>query len=138
MWVERYFRYVYFVAINLSVLFAIPAGAHHSFVAHYVADETVAVSGIVEEFWFENPHARLLVDVESESGDTERWVIETASKNNLIRNGWDGSEIQPGQHIETTGNPSRDGSTTMQLRALILPDGTIYKSVGGGLRAEGK
>ena len=114
-----------------------PTQAHHSFVAHYIPDQEVMVKGVVEEFWFENPHARIVINTEPQSGDTQRWILETGSKNNLIRSGWEGDEIQPGQLVEATGHPSRDGSNTMELRVLTLPDGTIYRSAAGSLRAAG-
>ena len=117
-----------------GILAANPVSAHHSFVAHYVADETVEVAGIVEEFWFQNPHARIVVNVESDTGETQRWIVETGAKNVLLRSGWKGDELQPGDRIEATGNASRDGSNTMQLQVLIMPDGSVFRSGGGGLR----
>jgi hypothetical protein len=111
-----------------------PLMAHHSVVAHYLVDETVSVTGVVEEFWFENPHARIVLDVTTEAGGTERWIVETGAKNNMIRNGWDGSEFQPGDVLSASGLPSRDGSNTMELRILDLPDGRQFRARGGSLR----
>lgn len=112
------------------------ATAHHSFVAHYIPDQEVKVSGIVEEFWFENPHVRIVINTEPESGDSERWILETGARNNLVRSGWEGDEIQPGQGLTATGHPSRDGSNTMELRLMEMDDGTIYRSRAGGLHAD--
>lgn len=110
--------------------------AHHSFVAHYLEGTEVAIKGIAQEFWFENPHARILVDVENEVGETERWIAETGAKNVFIRRGWDGTEIQPGDYVEIVGNASRDGSNTMYVVSLQLPNGQKYRTAGGGLQLD--
>lgn len=122
-------------ATLLSVLgFSAPALAHHSFAAHYAGDVEVSIQGIATEFWFENPHVRILVDVENEAGETERWVAETGAKNVFIRRGWDGTEIKPGDYVEILGNASRDGSNTTQVLSIQLPDGRKYENGGGGLQ----
>jgi hypothetical protein len=41
----------------------------------------------------------------------------------LLRKGWTGMEVKPGDKISIRGNPSRDGSNIMHLEYLILPDG---------------
>jgi len=109
------------------------AKAHHSVVAHYLLDESIAVSGIVEEFWFENPHARIVLNVTTDAGETERWILETGARNNLIRRGWNGEELQPGDKISASGLPARDSSNTMEIRILHMPDGRQFRSGGGSL-----
>ena len=52
------------------------ASAHHNFAAHYRTEEMVEISGVVTEFRFVNPHARVYVEVTSSSGNTEIWMVE--------------------------------------------------------------
>ncbi len=124
--------------VLLSNFSAPLASAHHSFVAHYLPDENVVISGVVEDFWFHNPHARIVVNVSTEPGKTERWIVETGARNVLIRGGWQGDEIQPGDLVKINGHPSRDGSNSMELRELEMGDGRRFRSGGGGLRLVAK
>ena len=71
-----------------------------------------------------NPHARIYFDVTTESGDIENWMAEGDAAAVLLRRGWTGDEILPGDFIKITGNPSRDGSPIIEWRSIILPDGT--------------
>jgi len=42
----------------------------------------------------------------------------------LLRRGWTGEELQPGDFIKITGNPSRDGSLLIEWRSIVRPDGS--------------
>ena len=74
----------------------IGAHAHHSFAANFVQDQTVSVQGVVKEFWFENPHARIYLDVTNADGEVEEWMLEGASRNVLTRRGWSADTVTVG------------------------------------------
>lgn len=97
--------------------------AHHSPAMIYDLTQEVTISGTVTEYNLGNPHLRIYLDVERD-GVTEKWMAEGGSRTVLIRKGWDGSEVEPGDVVSVRGHPSRDGSKVVHLQYLILPDGT--------------
>ena len=98
--------------------------AHHSFAAHFVTDETVTIEGVVTEWWFQNPHTRIYLEVSNEDGEVEEWMAEGSGRNVLHRRGWTDETILPGTRLTIVGNPSRDGSRTVHWDTLTLEDGT--------------
>ena len=111
------------------VLLAPSAEAHHNSAPLYRFDELVTIEGIVTEFKFLNPHARVYFQVTNENGVVEDWLAEGANVIALRYNGWAGNEIRPGDTIVITGAPARDGSRRMEWREIVLQDGTV---LGGG------
>ena len=99
------------------------ATAHHSAAMLYDLSKEVTVQGVVTEFQLGNPHLRIYFNVDAD-GKTEKWMAEGGSRTVLLRKGWTGTEVKPGDKISIRGNPSRDGSKIMHLEYLILADGT--------------
>ena len=99
------------------------AHAHHSFAANFIQDQTVSVQGVVKEFWFENPHARIYLEVTNADSEVEEWMLEGASRNVLTRRGWSADTVSVGITIQAEGNPSRDGSNSLGWRSLKTMDG---------------
>ena len=98
------------------------ATAHHSAAMLYDLSKEVTVQGVVTEFQLGNPHLRIYFNVDVD-GKTEKWMAEGGSRTVLLRKGWTGMEVKPGDKISIRGNPSRDGSKIMHLEYLILPNG---------------
>ena len=96
--------------------------AHHSAALLYDLNKQVEVRGVVTQFEFGNPHLRIYFDVSTNS-QTGNWMAEGGSRTVLVRKGWDGTEIKPGDVITIMGNPSRDGSNIIHVLYLTLPDG---------------
>ena len=46
------------------------AYSHHSFAVFFQTDKTIAVTGVVTEFRFSNPHGLIRLDVTTENGGT--------------------------------------------------------------------
>jgi len=86
--------------------------------------QEIVVKGIVTEFQFTNPHARILLDVTNSKGEVKQWLAEGGTPNVLRRLGWDGQEVQPGDYVEVTGNPARDRSNVVHWVTIILADGS--------------
>ena len=103
--------------------FGVGLSAHHSFDANFITNETMTIEGVVTEFWFANPHARIYLEVVNEAGETEEWFAEGGSRNNLIRRGWLEDTITPGIRLIVSGSPSRDGSNSIGWRSLTTTDG---------------
>ena len=106
-----------------------PVAAHHNFAAHYRGDETIEHSGVVTEFRFVNPHARVYMDVINDSGEHEQWMAEGDASVALRRSGWTPDQLKPGDRIHIVGNPSRNGTNTMSWDSITLDNGTEF---GGG------
>jgi hypothetical protein len=66
---------------------------------------------------------RIYFDVENE-GQTEKWLAEGGSRTQLMRAGWTGEELAPGDKVIIRGHPPRDGSNLIHMEYLTLPDGT--------------
>ncbi len=115
----------------LCAAFAAPlASAHHSFAVHFVAEGTVEVSGVVEEFRFSNPHGILTFNVTDANGQTVQWKAETNSPNVLRRRGWSKDSLKAGDEITVLGFPARDGTSYMRISKITFADG--HELIGQG------
>jgi hypothetical protein len=114
------------VLVAVTCVAAAPAGAHHSFVVHFVADRLITVEGTVDEYTFRNPHGVLLVTTKGDGA--AQWKIETNSPNILRRRGWTEASIKPGDVVTVEGYPARDGSNFMRVYRVKYPDG---RELGG-------
>lgn len=108
---------------GLAVAVAGTARAHHSAAVLYDTTMEITVQGVVTEYQLGNPHMRIYFDVEKD-GAKQHWMAEGGSRTVLMRKGWTGTEVAPGDTITVRGNPSRDGSYTVHMEYLTLPDGT--------------
>lgn len=97
--------------------------AHHSPAMLYDLSREITVEGVVTEYQLGNPHMRIYLDVDND-GTTEKWLAEGGSRTQLLRAGWTGDEVAPGDKVTVRGHPSRDGSKLVHMEYLTLPDGT--------------
>ena len=97
--------------------------AHHSPAMLYDLSREIIVEGTVTEYQLGNPHMRIYLDVDKD-GATEQWLAEGGSRTQLLRAGWTGDEVVPGDKVSVRGHPSRDGSKLVHMEYLTLPDGT--------------
>jgi hypothetical protein len=99
------------------------AQAHHSAAVLYVLDQERTIEGVVKEFRLGNPHARIYLTVKGEDGEDQAWMAEGGSRTVLLRKGWTGNEVKPGDYVKIVGHPSRDGSFLLHWQTLHLADG---------------
>ena len=111
------------VSFGAALTLAATANAHHSAAVLYHLDQQVTVEGVVTRFTLGNPHARIYMMVKDANGQEAEWMAEGGSRTVLVRNGWTGEEVHPGDVIKIVGNPSRDGSNVVHWQRLLLPDG---------------
>lgn len=111
------------LAASAALALSVPSRAHHSAAVLYLLDQQITVEGTVTRFTLGNPHARIFLTVRAPDGTSTEWMAEGGSRTVLLRNGWTGEEVKPGDAIKIIGNPSRDGSTVVHWQRLVLPDG---------------
>ena len=85
----------------------------------------MAVSGVVTEFRFANPHAMLSLDVKDDAGKVVKWTVEFAGQLNLAEIGWTKQSLKPGEQVTVTGNPTHVVSRQMAFVRIVKADGTV-------------
>ena len=111
------------LVLSLALVPVTRAVAHHSPAMLYDLSREITVEGVVTEYQLGNPHMRIYLDVDNE-GTIEKWLAEGGSRTQLLRVGWTGNEVAPGDKVMIRGHPSRDGSKLIHMEYLTLPDGT--------------
>jgi len=82
--------------------------AHHSH-SMFDANAEITLNGKVVGLRYANPHIRMLLEVENESGQMERWDIEMSTIVNMRARGVIKETLAVGNEIVITINPLRDG-----------------------------
>jgi len=126
---NRRFGFAAVVTVLLTV--AIPAFAHHGR-AGYDSAKTATVKGTVIAVDFVNPHVLVQLNVKSDNGNAEKWLVEATSPNMLVREGWAKSTVKPGDVITATGHPAKDGTRAMRIEKLVLSSGQELTFLGPG------
>jgi len=112
--------------MKLLVVFAalaVPAVAHHSWVAEFDESKPVEVTGVVTRIAWENPHVWFYADVKDANGKVTSWGFGGGAPGQLMRRGITKSLLQPGMIIHVEGYRSRDGSNSASSSKVTFPDG---------------
>jgi hypothetical protein len=94
-----------FAALGCALLAAAPLAAHHSTAMFDWGKETPMTNLTVEKWEWTNPHTFLYV----KDASGRRWAFEGMSPNHLVRYGWGRKSVQPGDKINLTYYPLKDG-----------------------------
>ena len=100
--------------------------AHHGS-SNYDMSKSVSVKGTVTQFSFINPHSAIHLESKDDKGNTESWLIEADSPNNLARTGWSRDSLKAGDQVTIIGNRLKDGSKVMRLQKVVFSDGRELK-----------
>ena len=104
---------------------SLPAAAHHS-LSIYDRGQSKTVEGVVKEFRFANPHARIILLVASADGTMKEWDFEGGSVRRLTERGVSVNTIAKGDRITVSFNPMRDGSARGLFVGFKTRDGKSY------------
>ncbi len=85
------------------------AMAHHSF-AMFDQEHPIELVGTVTEFRYTSPHIYIYLEVKGADGSTAVWNLEGGSPSLLVRAGWSGTSIKPGDELRMTIDPLRSGA----------------------------
>jgi len=85
------------------------AMAHHSF-AMFDQENPIDLVGTVTEFKFTSPHTFILLQVKEADGTNVIWNLEGGAPSGLIRDGWTGKTLKPGDELAVKVDPLRSGA----------------------------
>ena len=116
-----------FVILAL-VSFELPLAAHHSWPVN--RSRLVTVKGTVMEFEWANPHPMITLEVRSDEGNVEKWLIGGPALNRMEANGWTKATVKPGDVITGTGYQFSDGQKIIRLERIVFADGKEMRLYG--------
>ena len=115
------------IAIAVGVLlltFNSAANAHHSF-AIFAIEHKIALSGVLTEARFVNPHIMMKFETTDENGDAEEWTIESMQPARFDSLGGDRDFIKVGDSAVFYGFPARNCDNFIALSAIEMEKGTM-------------
>src|SRR5436190_24401656 len=107
---------------------AAPLSAHHSWPVSF--SQLVTVTGTVKEFVWGNPHPMITLEVRTEEGKLEKWLVGGPAINRMEANGWTKTTVRPGDVIAGTGYQFADGQKIIRLERVMLADGKELRLYG--------
>lgn len=110
-------------AFAAAVGIASGALAHHSF-AMFDKDHPVQLEGAVKSWEFTNPHSWLVMMV-MKNGKPAQVSVEGASVDTLVRQGFGPHTFVPGEKLNLTISPLKNGGVGGAFVKAIKSDGTI-------------
>jgi hypothetical protein len=111
------------LSLVLTLLVVSPLDAHHAFAAEFDSTKPVKLAGKITKMEWVNPHAWMHLEVTSEDGKVENWMIEAGPPGALVRRGWRKDSVVPGTEVLVEGYQAIDGSYRANGRDVTFPDG---------------
>jgi hypothetical protein len=109
------------------LILALPALAHHSFVAEFDGDKKFVVSGVITRVMWNNPHVAIFLDVKDAGGKTVQYTFASGPPGMLHRAGVSQSDFIVGETVTITAAPAKDGSKNLGwLQMIKYPDGHVF------------
>jgi hypothetical protein len=110
-------------ATVLVLALGAPVMAHHSANAQFDTSVEKVLTGVLTKIEEVNPHSQWYVDVKGADGTVASWKLESVNPNTLRRQGVKVKEdLKVGEPYSFTISPSKDGSNTGFLKAILIKD----------------
>lgn len=113
-------------AVALVVAGTVPIYAHHAFGAEFDPNRPLVLKGPVVRVEWVNPHTWIHLEVTTDSGDKEVWMVEGGTPNSLLRRGLKRDTIKIGQIIVVDGYQAKDRSNRANGRDVTFEDGQKF------------
>ena len=107
---------------------AVALSAHHSWPVS--RGQLVTVKGTVTQFAWENPHPMITLEVRTDDGKVEKWLVGGPAINRMEANGWTKTTVKPGDVITGIGYQFADGQKIIRLERVVLADGKEMRVYG--------
>jgi hypothetical protein len=122
---------VLFVSVFVLVALisgAVSLSAHHSWPVNNT--QLVTVKGTVMEFQWENPHPMITLEVRTDDGKVEKWMVGGPAINRMEANGWTKTSVKAGDVITGIGYQFSDGQKIIRLERIVFADGKEMRLYG--------
>jgi hypothetical protein len=102
------------ILAGLSIV-ALPVFPHHGSSAYDITQLTTAKATVTNLIW-RNPHCMLQFDIKDEKGVVTPWSLEMYNPLWMSRAGWTKDTLKPGDQIEVTFHPAKNGTGNAYIR----------------------
>jgi len=109
---------------------SVPAFAHHAWHG-YDMENLTTLKGTVTQFDWRNPHVWISFEMTDDKGNVEKWSAGGPSPSRMAGTGWDKDTLKPGDQITAVGHRISDGTYSLRLVKVVLPDGRELICYGG-------
>lgn len=107
---------------------AAPALAHHSY-SQYDRQTERSLTGTVESIEWTNPHILISLRAADRGAGTAVWRLEGHAPLMLSRNGFDRNAVKPGDRLQVTFHPLREGNGGTLIK-FTLADSRTFNRFG--------
>jgi hypothetical protein len=115
------------VALVGLLMLALPALAHHSFVAEFDGDKKFVVTGVLEKVEWTNPHIAIYLTAKDEAGNPVEYKFASGPPSTLHKAGVRQDDFKVGETVTITAAPAKDGSKRLGwLQMVKYPDGHVF------------
>ena len=115
-----------FVTALLLAGTVVPLYAHHAFGAEFDPNRPLVLKGPVVRVEWVNPHTWIHIEVTTEDGEKEVWMVEGGTPNSLLRRGLKRDTIKIGQVVIVDGYQAKDRSNRANGRDVTFEDGQKF------------